>query len=301
MNAMTLTDGAPLEVPLSPLRFYLAGTDGVETVLDMLDGEGTPLPAHRWVRDSASWILDPIGLDVASLRVVARSVDGATYPARTTLQCTVVVGGQQYLGVFDDLAGRASRDLILVEAHSGTLRLRRAPRHTAPVGAGGEGAGPVRREVVRVLVDGSASMRAGRTAPHLVKVVGAVQDLMGSGREAGDTSLSWHVVRDGAAHPVPGADPAAEVQQVPVSVGSVFEDQLFAAQAHHVVVTDETPEGVGRWTAPEDGTIQVLVVGSVADRPRRSQVNGITVYEDDAGPDSTALIAELAAGFGWDK
>lgn len=301
MNTTTLTDGASPEVPLSPLRFYLAGTDEVETVLDVLDGDGQPLPASRWVRDSSSWILDPIGLDTSTLRVVARSVEGATYPARTTVQCTVVVGGQQFLGVFEDMAGRSARDLILMEVQSGTLRLRRAPHHTTRSADSDTSGVATHRPAVQVLVDGSASMRASRTAGHLSKVVGALQDVVGTSGAAGVPSVSWRSVRDGAAHPVPDQEPYEALHQEPVSVGSVFQDDLFAAGAHYVVVTDEIPEGMDRWAKPVGSTIQVLVIGSAASRPQRSEVHGISVYEDDAEPDSTTLIAELATGFGWDE
>lgn len=299
MNTTTLTDGISIEVQLSPLRFYIAGKGDIETVLEVLDDQGAPLPDHRWVRDSASWVLDPIGLDVHTLRLVARSAHGTTYPARTTIQCTAVGGGQQYLAVFDDLAGRSSRDLLLVDVQPGSLRLARARRHTPSVSSSGEAPWQARTETIRVLLDGSASMRAERTAAHVTKVVGALQDLVNDGRAADQLNVSWQVVRDGVAHPATSTDVGAELQQAVVSVGSVFEPHLFAGEAHHVVITDEVPAGLGTWSAQES-TIMLLVVGA-AGQPGKSEINGITVYVDDSGPDTTALIAELASGFGWDK
>lgn len=310
MNAVSLTEGAAsIDIPKALVQFFVTTSPpAVEVVLEAVDADGEALFEPRWSYQSPRWVLDPSGLSEGTAGVRARSADGAGFPARTELKCLVVAGSRQFFAHFNDITGRTARDLFQLELSSQALRLRRAPRlarssggaDPTPTGDSRSARVKLPDRQVRILIDGSASMRAPTVRPSVERTVEAIGDVVSAGRGDEQVKVSWHVVRDGHSRPL-GADASAEaVLAQPSSIGSAFDQTLFRRAGHYIVVTDDIPDAVDQWTIPSDSTVQVVVVGPVR-HPREPVGNGIQITLGAGAEDSTALIAQVAAGLGWNE
>lgn len=310
MNAISLTEGAAgIRIPKALVQFFVTTNPSVvNTALEAVTADGEVLHQPRWSYQSPRWVLDPSELPEGTAVVRARTADSVSFPARTDLKCLVVAGSRQFFSHFDDIAGRTARDLFLLEFSDGTLRLRRAPRlsrSTHPTDdkktGGHRGAGretPVRE--VRILIDGSASMRAPAVRPLVERTVEAIKEVVDTGRTDEQVKPSWHVVRDGHSVALQEKKPLDETLSQPSSIGAVFDEGLFARPGHYIVVTDDIPDGLGRWTIPSGRTVQVVVVGSPG-HPQEREKNGMQIAFGAVEEDSTALIAHVVAGLGWNE
>lgn len=298
MNAITLTEGAPsIDIPRALVQFFLSVTpSGVDTALEAIGPDGTPLDGARWSYQAPRWVLDPRDLSDGTVRLRAYASEGTSYPAGSELRCTVVAGSRQYFASFEDMAGRTARDVLQLSSSGDALRLRRAPRARET-----EAAATTRRSATRevwVVVDGSASMRALAVRPEVEAALAAIRAVAGDGGKDEAVKLSWHVSRNGELRSLSDDDPVADLAAQPSSIGAALTDAHFTRPAHYIVVTDDTPDGLERWVVPSGSTVQVVVVGPASYIPDESQLRGIRLSVHAGLEDGTALIAQVAEGLG---
>lgn len=307
MSQTLLNEGTPaVELPQSLIQFYASTTaPGREVVLEAVDGLGDALGAPQWTFHAPRWVLDARNLTEGAVDVRATLSDAHPFPAQASLQVTVKAGRREYLLRFADgeLAGRAVRDVLRLEGRATQLRMRRAvgmgSRHVS------DGAADEPPRAVRVIVDGSASMRSPATRSRVVETMTALQDLLTGVRDSGSLKVSWKLAQDGEAKPMSADNAVAVWESEAASIGTAFGPSVLDPGQDHLLVTDDRPDGIEEWVVPEGARVHVVMVGSATPWLTQDLPERVTVIADPApegdGPDTAHLIADVATALSWNE